>query len=203
MMRALTRPAHTPSGRTVQPSRESNGSPRSGNPRVLFIGCSDFPLSAPFALGAEAHEVVEARTAGAVVPRYRMDADDEVGTTIEWALATMGVEEIVLCGHAGCAAVRSLWDDGESAAEQPSLKAWRGLAAPDPAHFDGAVPDDEDRVRAAERRHLLTQMHHLRTYPSVTRRLVTRRLRVHTWYHHGCDAKVQTWDAENRTFTDL
>lgn len=204
-MRTLTGPARTSFARgpqVAQRSAEGTVSFGGGSPRVLFIGCADFRVSGSAALGVDADEVVEARSAGPVVPRYRRGGRDGVAASIEWAVTKLGVEEIVLCGHADCSAVRSLWDDAP-AGHRPSARAWRKMAAPHPSYFDGEVPGDEERVREAERRHLLTQMHHLRTYPCVTRRLVSRRLRVSTWYHTGRPGEVQCWDAENGTFREL
>ncbi|MFK0294656.1 carbonic anhydrase [Streptomyces sp. NPDC090442] len=166
-------------------------------PRALFITCSDSRVVPTQLTGTAPGELHELRTAAHVVPRYRPDARCGTAATLEFALGTLQVPDVVLCGHTDCAALSALRDD-PAPAELPLARNWFTRAAHQPA------PDARPAGgHTPEARHLLTQLHHLRTYPCVTRRLATRRLRLHAWHYDDRTAELRTWDATARAFRPL
>ncbi|MFF2808305.1 carbonic anhydrase [Streptomyces sp. NPDC058000] len=168
-------------------------------PRALFIACSDSRVVPTLLTGTAPGELHELRTTGHIVPRYRSDAHCGIAATLEFALGALQVPDIILCGHTDCTALRALQDEPPSS-ELPLARNWFTR----PAHRPG--PDRDQRAagsRTPEQRHLLAQLHHLRTYPCVTRRLATRRLRVHTWQYDDRTGRTLGWDVTARTFRPL
>ncbi|PJN38669.1 carbonic anhydrase [Streptomyces sp. CB02959] len=169
-------------------------------PRALFITCSDSRVVPTLLTGTAPGELHELRTAGHVVPRYRSDAHCGIAATLEFALGTLHIADVILCGHTDCSALRTLQDDPPSS-ELPLARNWFARAAHRPGPEQRATGTTASRT--PEQRHLLAQLHHLRTYPCVTRRLVTRRLRVHAWQYDDRTGRTLGWDATARTFRPL
>ncbi|MFL4492532.1 carbonic anhydrase [Streptomyces sp. VTCC 41912] len=169
-------------------------------PRALFITCSDSRVVPTLLTGTAPGELHELRTAGHIVPRYRSDAHCAIAATLEFALGTLQVPDVILCGHTDCTALKALQDDPPPA-ELPLARNWFTRAA----HRPG--PDHNHRSTGGghtpEQRHLLAQLHHLRTYPCVSRRLATRRLRVHAWQYDDRSGQTLGWDAASRAFRPL
>ncbi|MFE6684862.1 carbonic anhydrase [Streptomyces sp. NPDC057743] len=168
-------------------------------PRALFLTCSDSRVVPTLLTGTAPGELHELRTAAHVVPRYRPDAQCPIAATLEFALGALRVPDVILCGHTDCAALSALRAD-PAPPELPLARNWFTRAAHQPD------PDARPTVtggRTPEERHLLTQLHHLRTYPCVTRRLATRRLRLHAWHYDDRTAELRTWDATARAFRPL
>ncbi|GII77048.1 carbonic anhydrase [Sphaerisporangium rufum] len=151
-------------------------------PQALFISCSDSRVVPALFTGARPGEIFELRTAGNIVPRYGWPAACAVAGTLEFAVEALQVPEIVVCGHSHCGAVRALINR-RSVRDMPLVERWitRAGHAPDsPAEHD-LLPDPDHE--AVARRHLLTQLGHLTTYPCVARRLAEGRLRLHAWFY--------------------
>ncbi|WP_199753205.1 carbonic anhydrase [Actinoplanes sp. ATCC 53533] len=151
---------------------------RGQRPQALFICCSDSRVMPSRFTDAAPGELFEVRTAGNIVPPYRPDAGCAVGGSIEFALEALNVPEIVVCGHSHCGAVAGLAQP-HTTAQTPLLRQWLDLAEYQP---DPAADTDDDTVALA-RRHVLTQVDHLRGYPGVRRRLHEGRLRLHAWFY--------------------
>ena len=105
------------------------------SPKTLFIGCSDSRLVPYLLTGAGPGELFIVRNVGAFVPPY--DGSHGLhGTTaaIEFAVLSLGVERIIVCGHSHCGAIRAAYEGAPE--EAVNLKAWLTLA-------QEALPDDQ------------------------------------------------------------
>ncbi|GAA2682556.1 carbonic anhydrase [Streptomyces lunalinharesii] len=186
------------------PAPPADSGPTSGPPtaRALFIGCSDAGVSPTLLTGAAPGELHELRTAAQIIPRFRPGAHCGVGGTLEFALGLLGVRDIILCGHSNCTALHSLRRD-PSVADLPLVQNWFSRAAHRTRADDTPQQAGAASSTAAEQRHLLAQLHHLRTYPCVTRRLVKRQVTLHAWHYDDATGDVSAWDAPRRSFRPL
>ena len=77
------------------------------HPKTLFIGCSDSRLVPYLLTGAGPGELFIVRNVGAFVPPYS-GSHGLHGTTaaIEFAVLSLKVERIIVCGHSHCGAIR-------------------------------------------------------------------------------------------------
>ncbi|WP_275461203.1 carbonic anhydrase [Streptomyces noursei] len=187
--------------RTAPPT---DSGPTSGPPtaRALFIGCSDAGVSPALLTGAAPGELYELRTAAQIIPRFRPGAHCGVGGTLEFALGVLGVRDVILCGHGNCTALHSLRRD-PSVANLPLVHNWFSRAAHRTRADDAHQHAGPTSSTAAEQRHLLAQLHHLRTYPCVTRRLAKRQVTLHAWHHDDATGDVLAWDATRRSFRPM
>jgi carbonic anhydrase len=92
------------------------------NPEVLFITCSDSRIDPSLITHTEPGELFILRNAGNIIPPYGVSSGGE-SATIEFAVAALGVQDIIMCGHSHCGAMKGLLAP-ETLKEMPALTAW-------------------------------------------------------------------------------
>ncbi|PTR28986.1 carbonic anhydrase [Rhodococcus sp. OK519] len=153
-------------------------------PHTLFIGCSDARVVPELITGAEPGDLFVIRTAGNLVPAYTPDADG-VAASIEYAVATLGVRDIVLCGHSACGAMTALARSHDLSGA-PAVAAWLRHADASRARTT-AAGDVPDLVR----QNVLAQLANLTTHPSVARALAEQQLTLHGWVFDIATGRVE------------
>jgi carbonic anhydrase len=148
------------------------------SPLALFITCSDSRVIPSLITGARPGELFELRTAGNAVPLYRGGQQPSgEAATIEYAVAVLGITDIVVCGHSHCGAVGARVR-GDDLAAVPSVRDWLTEQLP-----DELPAGDGLEVTEAVQWHVREQLERLRGYPCVSERLDTGDLRLHGWFY--------------------
>src|SRR5476651_2366978 len=76
-------------------------------PKALFISCSDSRMVPELVTQREPGELFVIRNAGNIVPSYGPEPGG-VSATVEYAVAVLGVRDIVICGHSDCGAMTAI-----------------------------------------------------------------------------------------------
>jgi carbonic anhydrase len=153
-------------------------------PHTLFIGCSDARVVPELITGTDPGDLFVVRTAGNLVPAYTPEADG-VAASIEYAVATLGVKDIVVCGHSACGAMTAL-AQGHDLSGAPAVAAWLRHAYASVARV--AVEGDVD---ALVRQNVLAQLANLATHPSVAKALAEGRTTLHGWVYDIPTGRVE------------
>ncbi|MFD7901785.1 carbonic anhydrase [Kitasatospora sp. NPDC059722] len=153
-------------------------------PHTLFIGCSDARVVPELITGCEPGELFVIRTAGNLVPAYTPGADG-VAASIEYAVAALGVREVVVCGHSACGAMTAL-AHGHDLSGAPAVADWLRLA--DASVARTATTED---VPALVRQNVLAQLANLATHPSVARALAGGRITLRGWVFDIATGRVE------------
>jgi carbonic anhydrase len=170
-------------------------------PEALFITCSDSRVVPALFTGARPGDLFELRTAGNIVPGH--DAEGSFGelATIEFAVQTLEVRNIIVCGHSHCGAVTALVRPGDPAPR--ALRRWLADTEPHEDTRQAADPADGDAVTSAVQRHVLAQLDRLRDHPSVAERLGDGRLRLHGWFYAVDTGMVSVHQSSTGRFVPL
>lgn len=195
------------------------------NPGTLFIGCSDSRIVPDLLMGTGPGELFIVRNMGAFVPPFETDQGFH-GTSagIEFAVLTLRVTDIVVCGHSHCGAIRALYDPPNPAT--PHIVRWLELArqaripGPEvegagssgngpgssgegPGTEPASVPPDPDVLRRSEQRSVAIQLERLLGYPMVRERVEEGSLSLHGWHYVIEDGRVLALDVDRRAFLPL
>ncbi|MEU6477328.1 carbonic anhydrase [Streptomyces sp. NPDC047017] len=154
-------------------------------PHTLFIGCSDARVVPELITASEPGELFVVRTAGNLVPAHAPGAD-AVTAAIEYAVAVLGVSDVVVCGHSGCGAMTALAEHHDLSGA-PALAQW--LRHADASRARTAVPGD---VPALVRQNVLAQLANLATHPPVARALAEGALTLRGWVYDIATGGVET-----------
>jgi carbonic anhydrase len=173
------------------------------NPETLFITCSDSRIDPNLLTRSRPGDLFILRNAGNIVPPHGAAHGGEAAT-IEFAVAGLGVKDIIICGHSHCGAMRGLLDP-QSVESLPAVATWlshaettRRIVQDNYTHLDG------DRlVTATVEENVLVQLENLRTLPAVASRLVRGDLHLHGWVYKIETGEVFAYDTANGQFVPL
>ncbi|MFI1367557.1 carbonic anhydrase [Streptomyces griseochromogenes] len=175
--------------RHVFPAKEGLFAHLAGHhdPHTLFISCSDARVVPELITDSEPGELFVIRTAGNLVPAYTPGSDG-VAASIEYAVAVLGVRDIVVCGHSACGAMTALARHHDLSGA-PAIAGWLRHADASPAGTT-TVGD----IDALVRQNVLAQLTNLATHPSVARALAERTVTLHGWVYDIPTGRVDDLD---------
>jgi len=170
------------------------------NPDALFITCSDSRIDPSLLTRSQPGELFILRNAGNIIPPYGAAVGGEAAT-IEFAVAALGVKDIIICGHSHCGAVNGVLHP-EQIAQYPAVSSWlayaeatRQIIRENYTHLSG------DRLlTAAIEENVLVQMENLRTHPAVAKGLAGGDLHVHGWVYKMETGEVFAYEFDSGQF---
>jgi carbonic anhydrase len=170
-------------------------------PRVLFITCSDSRIVPNLITQAEVGELFIIRNAGNIIPPFGA-ANGGEGATVEYAIHSLGIEQIVVCGHSHCGAIKGLLKLNELHEEMPLMHNWlkhteatRRLIKENCGHLQG-----EELLEIAIAENVLTQIENLKTYPVVHSRLYQGKLKIYGWIYKLTTGEVMAYDPNSHNY---
>jgi carbonic anhydrase len=177
-------------------------------PRVLFVTCSDSRLDPNLVTQAELGELFVIRNAGNIIPPYGATNGGE-GASVEYAVQALGIEQIIICGHSHCGAMKGLFKLDKLEHDMPLVYNWlkhteatRRIVMKHYGHYSR-----DELVEIAVAENVLTQIANLETYPAIRLSLAEGKLKIYGWIYHIESGEILAYDAEAHAFlpprTDL
>jgi len=169
-------------------------------PETLFLTCGDARIVPNVITSSGPGDLFTVRNIGNLAPA---GADDSVAAAVEFAVGTLGVREIAVCGHSSCGAMKALVSGPPAGG--PALSSWLRHALPSldrfrtspPLTVDGELPAVEwDRLAL---HNVLTQLDRLRAHPAVAA-VEQGRLRLIGMYFDVTAARVYLHDPATDDF---
>jgi carbonic anhydrase len=165
------------------------------HPTTLFIGCSDSRILPYQLTGTGPGELFIVRNVGNIVPPFSLEFGYH-GTcaAIEFAVLSLHVKDIVVCGHSHCGAIRALY--------QPTLEGSTHLAKWLELAQAAALPVtmSEEVLRRTEQRSVVLQLERLMSYPMVRERVENGELFLHGWHYLIEEGDVTILDVKSGKF---
>jgi carbonic anhydrase len=173
-------------------------------PEAMFIGCSDSRVVPELFTQQGPGALFVVRNAGNIVPPYAV-APGGVSASIEYAVAVLGVPDIIVCGHSGCGAMTAILQGQEQLKALPQVARWLNFsdAARQIVVEQHADADHETRLAAMVRENVLVQIHNLLTHPVVANAIEAKEVRLHGWIFDIATATVTHYDAQSGDFVPL
>lgn len=165
------------------------------HPRILFITCSDSRIDPNLITQTEPGEMFIIRNAGNIIPPYGATNGGE-GAAVEYAIHALGIQEIIVCGHSHCGAMKGLLQLSKLEEEMPVVYEWLKHAEATrrtmKEHYQGY--EGENLMNAAVKENILTQLENLRTYPVIYSRLKSGLMKFHGWFYEIESGQVLEYD---------
>lgn len=173
------------------------------NPETLFITCSDSRIDPNLLTRSKPGDLFILRNAGNIIPPHGVNSGGEAAT-IEFAVAALGVRDIIICGHSHCGAMQGLLQP-EKVASLPAVASWllnaettRRIIKDNYSHLEG-----DKLLTATIEENVLVQLENLRTLPAVGSRLVKGDLHLHGWVYKIETGEVFAYDVRQGQFLKL
>jgi carbonic anhydrase len=173
-------------------------------PHSLFITCSDSRIDPSLLVQSKPGDLFVLRNAGNLIPPWTSGPASSEAATIEFAIEGLGVEDIVVCGHSQCGAVKALIAE-EPPRGMPALSSWleQAEATRRLVRSGYADRDPDEQLNVAVQENVLCQIATLRTHPAVAARLATGRVRLHAWVFKIATAEIFSYDVADGQFRPL
>lgn len=173
------------------------------HPEALFITCSDSRVNPNLLTQTEPGELFILRNAGNIIPPNGAPPNGE-HATIEFAVDSLGVTDIIVCGHSHCGALTGLLQP-ESLETMPAMAAWLSHAEATSRIMRENYPHlkGEALLTASIEENVLVQLENLRTLPSVAAKLAEGSLHLHGWVYKIETGEVFAYDAAEGQFVSL
>jgi carbonic anhydrase len=179
-------------------------------PTAMFIGCADSRVVPEVLTQQGPGELFVVRNAGNIVPPYS-DKPGGVTASIEYAVAVLGIPDIVICGHSGCGAMTAVLRGAEQLEQLPAVARWlhyadhaRDAVAREFGHDHGNDPAIEaQKLNALVHENVLAQLDNILTHPKVAAAVEKKQLRLHGWVYDIGSGRVDTYDARVRKFVPI
>jgi carbonic anhydrase len=155
-------------------------------PEFLWIGCSDSRVPANVITGLEPGEVfVHRNVANLVYP-----ADLNCMAVLQFAVETLHVKHIIVCGHYGCGGVRAVLEQSQHGVAEHWLSSVYELSRQHQEELS-RLPNDEARVDRVCELNVLAQVKSVCNSPIVKAAREGNNLpAVHGWIYRLTDGRL-------------
>lgn len=176
-------------------------------PHTLFITCADSRIDPIAITSSSTGEIFVARNIGNMVPPYG-EMLGGVSAVIEFAVASLRVRHVVICGHSHCGAMQGLLDPA-SVAAMPTVKSWlqnahAALVVAETLQNEAIKTQPGSQViDVLTEQNVLLQMQHLKTHPSVAGAIARRELTISGWIYSIGTGEVRFAKDGETSFTPI
>lgn len=165
------------------------------HPRILFVTCSDSRIDPNLITQTEPGEMFILRNAGNIVPPYGATNGGE-GAAVEYAVHALGIQDIIVCGHSHCGAMKGLHKLSKLEEEMPLVYEWLKHAEATRRMIAENYKDKEgeELLQITIEENVLTQLENLRTYPVIRSKLHSGQIHLHAWVYQIATGEVLAHD---------
>ncbi len=175
-------------------------------PDALFICCSDSRVAPNAFASTNPGDLFVIRNVGNIIPPsdsgHSMGDESEIAA-FEYAIHTLNIKNIIVCGHAECGAINAICNGVETLPPtHQHLKTWLkyGLSSLERFHREEMYNDELPEHNQISQSHVVQQLEHIKTYPLVQERIKEGTLKIHGWWFNLNNLNVYYYSEENRKF---
>lgn len=146
------------------------------DPKILYIGCSDSRVTAEELMGASPGEVFVHRNIANMV----ISIDMNVMSVINYAVGSLKIEQIIICGHYGCGGVKAAMEPEDLGILNPWLRNVRDVYR---THKDelNRIENQKERYDRLVEYNVREQCLNVIKTAAVQKAYYERGLKVHGW----------------------
>lgn len=171
------------------------------SPEALMITCADSRIDPNLLTQTLPGELFVVRNAGNIIPPHGSGSLSEAAA-IEFAVETLGIPHIVVCGHSRCGAMEALVRGAEFI-ESPALREWVGFASDALAGLPRRMGTQSEVITRVAQNNVLLQLDNLRTHRCVANAVNRGRLHLHGWFYRFETGNILRYDHRQRSFVPL
>jgi carbonic anhydrase len=176
------------------------------HPEELFVACSDSRVVVDLFSESEPGDLFELRNVGNMIPPAARDghplAAGSAGAVVEYAVAVLGVRDIVVLGHSECGAMKAIAGKSNAPSSTMNLHDWlrHGDDALARLRRDGPLDPSLAFHNQLSQANVLQQLENVRTYGCCAQAIERGELHLHGWWFDVPTADVYAFDDEARCF---
>ena len=175
-------------------------------PKTLVVACCDARVDPAIVLNSAPGDLFVIRNvANLVPPSGTLSGHHGTSSALEYGVRNLGVQHIIVLGHAHCGGIRTLVETGGAHNPDSFIDDWMHLVEDARVTVERDMPGAplEARTQACEQRAILISLHNLMTFPWVRERVESGTLTLRGWYFDIEHGQMLQYDANTNTFAAL
>lgn len=176
-------------------------------PKILVVACCDSRVDPALVLNCAPGDLFVIRNVANLVPPAENRSGGRHGTSaaLEYGVGTLGVEHIIVLGHAHCGGIRALMGGQGADTADSFIASWMRLAEKARADTERELPgaSPEERGRAIEQRAILSSLDNLMSFSWIRERVAQGTLTLHGWYFDMDNGQLLGYSPATRSFETL
>lgn len=189
----------------VEQSRYRELAEHGQSPEIMVIGCADSRVSPEVIFNARPGELFVVRNVANLVPPYAPDGQAHgVSAALEFGVAALKVQHIVVLGHAQCGGVRAYAEDSAPLSPGDFIGKWMSLMQPavEKVGPRGDRPR-EDYLTLLEQANVTNSLENLLTFPRLRKRVERGQLTLYGAYFGVATGRLSVRDPATGTFAPI
>ncbi|MDH4234673.1 MAG: carbonic anhydrase [Gallionella sp.] len=154
-------------------------------PSTLVVACCDSRVDPALILDCAPGDLFVVRNVANLVPPAESSSSGRHGTSaaLEFGVRNLGVQHIIVLGHAQCGGIHALLE-GRVSKDESFIAEWMGIAdaAREQVELEFANAHSDVRHRACEQRAILVSLDNLMTFSWIRKHVEQGLLTLHGWY---------------------
>ena len=176
------------------------------SPRILIVGCADARVDPGILTQTKPGDIFTIRNVAAMVPPAQYPPDNRhhgISSAVEFAVRGLGVEHIVVLGHALCGGIGALVDGRDSIyADYDYMSTWMAIAQDvrDLAVERLAGRSRNEIARAVEQGAVLNSVSNLMSFRWIAERVEAGTLALHAWWFNMTEGQLYAFNPASASF---
>lgn len=158
---------------------------KEGQPaKILMVACCDSRVDPAILTDCDPGDIFTVRNVANLVPPCEQDQHYHgTSSAIEFAVKGLGVETIIVMGHANCGGIKGLWES-EDLNDSQFIHRWVSIAREAKEWVKVHHADDgyAAQLKACEQRSVLVSLKNLMGFDFVRERVENGSVKIHGWY---------------------
>lgn len=173
------------------------------SPKVAVVACCDSRVDPAVITDSPPGELFVIRNVANLVPPCEGEGVwHGTSAALQFAVCGLGVEHLIVLGHARCGGIRSLLEGQGNTHEDKFVADWMSIA--DEARRRALDRTDlrtfDERAHACELDAIQISLANLETFPWIRERMEQNRLQLHGWHYDIMSGELLRLDDNGRNF---
>ena len=170
------------------------------SPKILIVACADARVDPGILTQTQPGDIFTVRNVAAMVPPAQYPPDTRhhgTSSAIEFAVRGLGVEHVVILGHALCGGIGALVDGRDSIyASYDYLSTWTAIAQDvrDRAVQELKGRSREEITRAVEQAAVLNSLRNLMSFRWIAEKVEAGTLALHAWWFNMTEGQLYAFN---------
>lgn len=174
-------------------------------PSTLVVACCDSRVDPALILDCAPGDLFVIRNVANLVPPAENQGHYHgTSAALEFGVRNLGVQHIIVLGHAQCGGIHALLEGGVSK-DESFIAEWMGIADAAKQHveLEHALADSKMRHRACEQQAILVSLNNLMTFSWIRECVEQGQLTLHGWYFDIEHGELLGYNPANSQFETL
>ena len=164
------------------------------SPRIAVVSCCDSRVDPAVVFDTQPGDLFVIRNVASLVPPSESEGQYHgTSAALEFAVTGLGVEHIVVLGHAQCGGVRAMVDNHKAGKREPQtfIDRWVSMAHSCLDELTESGAGEIPSMKAAEQSAVRLSLKNLQTFPWIAEKLANGTLSLHGWYYDLATSTIE------------